>query len=234
MSKSLASKIIVALDLPDVRSALRVASDLRRSIKVVKVGPELWMKGGKRFLAQLMEMGFQVFLDLKFHDIPSTVYRACRASAALGISMLTVHALGGVAMLQAALEGVNEGAKKGRARVLGVTVLTSLNAEQLSWLGPELSMNHWVKKLSRWVQDAGLDGVIASAQEASVIRDICGKKFLIVTPGIRLAGGGDDDQKRIATPQEAFAAGANYIVMGRPIFEAKKPREVIEKIVETL
>jgi orotidine-5'-phosphate decarboxylase len=209
-----------------------VASDLRHSVKIVKIGPELWVKGGKDFVARLVDIGFEIFLDLKFHDIPTTVYRACRACASLGVSMLTVHTLGGAAMLQAALEGVGEGAKKNPPRVLGVTILTSLNSDQLSLLGMDPSIDRLVKKLAQLALGVKLDGVVASAQEASVVREACGKRFLIVTPGIRSVREESQDQKRIATPQEAFRAGADYIVVGRPVFEAKRPQEVIKRIMD--
>lgn len=225
--------IIVALDLPDVDSALKVAKAVSGLVGMVKIGPELWIHGGEGIVGPLADLGFRVFLDLKFHDIPSTVYRACRAVGSIeGVSMLTVHTMGGAAMLQAAMEGVRAQSKRGAPKVLGVTVLTSLDADHISILGIDRPIERLVKNLTQLAWEAELDGVVASAKEASAIRKSCGEDFLIVTPAIRLEEGEVQDQKRVSTPLEAIEAGANYIVIGRPVFEAESPRRVVEKILK--
>jgi orotidine-5'-phosphate decarboxylase len=193
---------------------------------LVKVGSQLFTAEGPRAVEKLAGLGFGIFLDLKFHDIPNTVAAAVSAAAALpGVRMMTLHTSGGLAMMRAAREAVNRGrARKRRAALLGVTVLTSLDGAALRRIGISGSPSSRVLHLARLAKEAGLDGVVASAQEARAIRRACGPRFLIVVPGIRPAAAALDDQARVATPTEAIRAGADYLVVGRPITAAADPR----------
>ena len=186
----------------------------------------------------LLATGEQVFLDLKFHDIPNTVQAAARQAGMLGVSLLTVHASGGLKMMEAAVDGVRAAAKaKGVAqptRVLAVTALTSLGAEDLAEVGLEGSPEEVVVRLARLAQAAGVDGVVASPREIAVIRQACGPNFLIVTPGIRPVTGGSDDQARTATPESAIRAGADYLVVGRPITQAADPVAAAQAMVDEI
>ncbi len=218
--------LIVALDVPTAEAGVRVAESLRERAATFKVGAEVFSAEGPLLARHLALSGLQVFLDLKFHDIPNTVRGATREAAACGVRMLDVHAAGGRKMLEAALEGAREGAEHaGHARplVLAVTVLTSLTHADLEELGvrdgPEATVERW----ARLAQSAGLDGVVASAREIAIIRRACGPRFVIVTPGIRLPAAASNDQARTATPAAALHAGADYLVVGRPITRAPDP-----------
>jgi orotidine-5'-phosphate decarboxylase len=219
------SPVIVALDYPDAAAALAMASRLDPKLCRVKVGKELFTAAGPALVETLATRGFEVFLDLKFHDIPNTVAGACKAAARLGVWMLNVHASGGRAMMQAAREAV-----EGRAKLIAVTVLTSLADADLADIGMTDGAEAAVTRLARLARSAGLDGVVCSAQEARALRAACGAQFDLVTPGIRLADGAADDQKRIMTPRAALDAGASYLVIGRPVTQAAEPLAVLERI----
>jgi orotidine-5'-phosphate decarboxylase len=218
-------KIIVALDYADADRALRLARQLNPQLCRVKVGKELFTASGPPLIDALHRLGFAIFLDLKFHDIPNTVAQACKSAAALGVWMLNVHALGGRAMMTAAREALS--AAPSAPRLIAVTVLTSMTASDLTEVGIDMSPAAAALQLARLTAESGLDGVVCSAQEASVLRKACGPQFLLVTPGIRLQDSAVDDQKRIATPAFALANGASYLVVGRPITRASDPLDAL-------
>jgi orotidine-5'-phosphate decarboxylase len=249
-------KLIVALDLPSGNAATRMAERLQGHAGMFKVGSELFTAEGPVPVRYLVTTGHRVFLDLKFHDIPNTVRAAAREAAELGVSMVNVHASGGRRMMEAALEGARSvlyqsvqgsalqsvgGRMQGsagiavgneaRPKVLAVTILTSLEGHDLEELGISGTPVEAVIRLARLAQSAGLDGVVASPREISAIRQACGPGFLIVTPGIRPASAATDDQARIATPASAIAAGADYLVVGRPITGAPDPVAAADAIV---
>lgn len=224
--------VIVPLDFPDAQSALALAARLDPALCRVKVGKELFVAAGPPVVAALQERGFEVFLDLKFHDIPNTVAGACRAAARLGVWMLNVHASGGEAMMRAAREAVE--AAPHRPLLVGVTLLTSLAEADLQRIGFAGGVEAAVERLARAARDSGLDGVVCSALEAPRLRRALGPAFRLVTPGIRLAGDARGDQARVATPAEAVRLGADYLVIGRPITQAKDPAAVLESIRASL
>lgn len=234
-------KLIVALDLPNGNAATRMAERLQDHVGMFKVGSELFTAEGPVPVRYLVTTGRRVFLDLKFHDIPNTVRAAAREAAELGVSMVNVHASGGRKMMEAALEGARSALHQGSAgvafgdeacpKVLAVTILTSLESQDLEELGISGTPVEAVIRLARLAQSAGLDGVVASPREISAIRQACGPGFLIVTPGIRPASAATDDQARIATPASAIAAGADYLVVGRPITGAADPVAAADAIV---
>jgi len=221
-------RIIVALDVPDAKAALDLASRLDPALCRLKVGKELFTAAGPALLEKLHKPGFGVFLDLKYHDIPNTVAGACRAAAELGVWMINVHALGGRAMMAAAREALPAGTA--RPRIIAVTLLTSLDAADMAEIGLAGSPQDAVLKLARLAQVCGLDGVVCSPQEAATLRRQCGKDFCLVTPGIRPAEAGQDDQQRVATPRQAIAGGADYLVIGRPITRAPDPLAALRAI----
>ena len=226
------SRVIVALDFPDAESALACVQRMSPRACKLKVGKELFTAQGPAFVEKLVERGFDVFLDLKFHDIPSTVARACSAAANLGVWMLNVHALGGATMLQAAREALGAGGE--RPLLIAVTVLTSMADADLRAIGIEESAAQTVYRLAGLAQQNGADGVVCSAQEAGGIRDRFGEAFLRVTPGIRLADGTADDQTRIMSPAMAVRNGASYLVIGRPVTRAVDPSAVLRRIEQEL
>jgi orotidine-5'-phosphate decarboxylase len=224
--------IIVALDYPDAAGALAMASRLDPALCRVKVGKELFTAAGPDIVRQLAGRGFDVFLDLKYHDIPNTVAGACRAAAKLGAWMLNVHASGGEAMMRAARDAV-----AGSARVplvIGVTVLTSLGDEDLAQIGFNANANDTVLRLAKLARQSGLDGVVCSAREAPLLRAALGPAFALVTPGIRLPGGDKGDQARTVTPAEAIGLGADYLVIGRPITASADPAATLRQIRESI
>ena len=226
------SRIIVALDYANAASALNLVNQLDPSLCKLKVGKELFTVAGPQFVEQLINKDFKVFLDLKFHDIPNTVAKACEAASNLGVWMLNVHASGGSAMMQAAMEGVSK--SKHTPYLIAVTVLTSMNQTSLSEIGIDTSIEDQVLKLAKLTQTSGLDGVVCSAQEAQILRKQLGKEFCLVTPGIRpkLGNGqvNQDDQSRVVTPADALNNGASYLVIGRPITQAISPLKTLEAI----
>jgi len=232
-------QLLVALDVDSGARALELASQLRDLAGGVKVGSRLFTSEGPTLVRRLVETGANVFLDLKFHDIPNTVAQAVEAAVSTGVWMLNVHASGGVPMMQAAARAAADtAAREGRRRplVIGVTVLTSMDDDTLRAAGVQRPLLEQVVTLARMAQEAGLDGVVASPQETAAIRSACGPDFSIVTPGIRGASAGTDknDQSRTMGPAEAVRAGASYIVVGRPIIAAADPRAAAAAIVEEL
>ncbi len=271
-SNVLDSKIIVALDYANAASALQLVNQLNPSLCKLKVGKELFTAAGPQLVETLVAKNFKVFLDLKFHDIPSTVAKACEAASQLGVWMLNVHASGGHDMMQAALEGVNKSANS--PHLIAVTVLTSMNQSNLTEIGIETSLENQVLRLAKLAQQAGLHGVVCSAQEAQLLRKQLGETFCLVTPGIRSAQINSqvnlnqfhanqanfklanlnqvdsnqvdsnqvnsnqvnsnqvnrDDQSRVVTPADALGNGASYLVIGRPITQAKNPLQALEAI----
>ncbi|MGH8661381.1 MAG: orotidine-5'-phosphate decarboxylase [Burkholderiales bacterium] len=221
-------RIIVALDFPDAKSALALAGRLDPALCRVKVGGELYTAVGPALVEGLRRSGFGVFLDLKFHDIPNTVAGACLAAADLGVWMINVHALGGRATMCAAREALSQIGRP--PKLLAVTLLTSMNATDLADIGIAGSAEDAVLRLARLARDCGLDGVVCSAQETAALRRQLGGGFWLVTPGIRPEGAAGDDQKRVATPREAIAGGADYLVIGRPITRAPDPLAALRAI----
>ena len=229
-----AERLIIALDVAHAKTALRLAEQLRGQAGLFKVGLELFSAEGPALVRKLVGLGAGVFLDLKFHDIPNTVRGAAREAARLDVAMLNVHASGGLAMMKAALEGVREGAPEAEEPlVLGVTLLTSLAAADLGEIGWKDSPEESVILLSRLAHSAGLNGVVASPKEAAAIRRALGPGFVIVTPGIRPAAA-SDDQARVSTPEAAIRAGADYLVVGRPITQSPDPNAAAEAILEEI
>ena len=225
-------RIVVALDVADTGSALALAARLDPKLCRVKVGKELFVAAGPEVVHRLQERGFEVFLDLKFHDIPNTVAGACRAAARLGVWMMNVHASGGAVMMQAAREAV-----AGVARpplLIAVTILTSLTDAALAEVGYAGNAADTVERLGRLARTSGMDGVVCSAQEAPLLRRAAGDDFVLVTPGIRLPTDARGDQSRVVTPADAVRLGAHYLVIGRPITAAKDPAATLESIRASL
>jgi orotidine-5'-phosphate decarboxylase len=225
-------QLVVALDVDTAAAARPLAERLRDVAGAFKIGSRLFTREGPSLVSELTSRGDRVFLDLKFHDIPSTVAGAVRAATALGVWMVNVHASGGSAMMRAAREAAHDEAAKRSRRaplVIAVTMLTSLDQHALNEVGIANPMTSQVDRLAALTQSAGLDGVVASPHEIGAIRARCGRDFVIVTPGIRDAGT-QDDQQRTMTAAEALAAGATYLVVGRPILAAADPRQAAERI----
>jgi orotidine-5'-phosphate decarboxylase len=223
-----AERLIVALDSTDLHDALRVAKRLQGLLRYAKIGSALFTAEGPAAIQRVRALGFEVFLDLKFHDIPSTVEKSCRVAARHRVAMLTVHACGEPPMLEAAVAGTRREASRlkiPRPWVIGVTVLTSIASDN------RRAMRDRVVALAAKAKRAGLDGVVASAHEASAIRRHMGKPFVIICPGIRPHAKRDSDQRRVASPREAIAGGADFLVVGRPITEAKDPRAVAQRLL---
>jgi len=228
-------RIIVALDLPDAERALEVARALKGQVEWVKVGITLFDGEGPAIVRELRSLGLKVFVDLKLHDIPHQVDGACRVLTRVGADMLTVHAGGGRAMLEAAVKATSEAAAKFQApkpKVIAVTVLTSLDDAALVEIGCASAAPQQVERLATLARDAGCDGVVCSPHEAELMRALLGPDALVVTPGVRPAGEGPGDQARVATPAEALEAGASHLVIGRPITEATDPAAAVRTIVE--
>ena len=214
------SKIIVALDFADESSAMGLVDRIDPKLCRVKIGKELFTRCGPGLVRNLVSNGYDVFLDLKYHDIPNTVANACKAAADLGVWMLNVHALGGPAMLAAAREALSD---QGSPLLIAVTVLTSSSAEDLKAVGIDQAPAQMVERLALLAKQQGMDGVVCSAQEAPALKSLLGMEFLLVTPGIRLPTDDKDDQKRIVTPADAVRQGSDFLVIGRPITQADDP-----------
>lgn len=232
-----APRVFVALDFANPMAALGLADRLDPAQCGLKVGKELFVIGGPEPVRWMVDRGFSVFLDLKFHDIPNTVASACAAATRLGVFMLNVHASGGSAMLRAARAAVDTSAKANGLStplLIAVTVLTSLADADLREVGHVGSAADEVLQLARLTRDCGLDGVVCSAHEAARLRQTCGPDFKLVTPGIRLADAAKDDQARIVTPEAAVQAGADYLVIGRPITQARDPLATLQAINASL
>ena len=222
------SRVIVALDYPDMDTARTVVMRLEPGLCRLKVGKELFTAAGPALIDMLIGRGFEVFLDLKYHDIPNTVARACAVAARMGVWMVNIHASGGANMLLAAREAVDR--EQHQPLLIGVTVLTSLSSADLSEIGVNATAAEQVLRLARLSRANGLDGVVCSAREAESLRAELGADFVLVTPGIRPAGMADNDQKRIMTPAQAITAGCHYLVIGRPVTQAEDPIAVLTAI----
>lgn len=230
-------KLIVALDVDNEKRAVELVDVLKNNVKFFKVGFELFSSCGPRIVEIIKEKDCEVFLDLKFHDIPNTVAKAASSITRLGVFMFNVHALGGYDMMKETVDVVADEAERlniERPRIIAVTVLTSMGEKELKKIGVSGNMEHAVLKLANLAKKAGLDGVVASPSEAKLIRKELGKDFLIVTPGVRPACVSTHDQKRVATPKEAIKAGADFIVVGRPIIEANSPEEAALDIIKEM
>lgn len=227
-TRSSGSRIIVALDYPATAQAQAFVDRIEPAQCRLKVGKELFTRAGPPFVESLVARGFDVFLDLKFHDIPNTVASACHAAADLGVWMVNVHALGGERMLLAAREGVARGAS--RPLLIAVTILTSMDAGDLAAVGIAGSPEDNVLRLASLARHCGLDGVVCSPRETAALHARFGRDFLLVTPGIRPAGAATDDQRRVMTPAQAVSNGASYLVIGRPVTQADDPIGVLRTL----
>ena len=232
MSERTDRPLIVALDFPNEQQALAMVAALDPARCRVKVGKELFTRCGPPIVERLARDGFDVFLDLKFHDIPNTVAAACAAAADLGCWMINVHASGGRAMMEAAAECLANRAES--PLLIAVTVLTSMDDAAIREIGFETGAAELVVRLARLAQSSGMAGVVSSPQELVAIRNACGQAFVTVTPGVRPAAASADDQKRVATPAAARAAGASYLVVGRPVTQAADPAAAVEAIIAEL
>jgi len=224
--------IITALDYKTAQSALEFVEKIDPSLTRLKVGKELFTCAGPALVEQLQAKGFDVFLDLKFHDIPNTVKGALEAAASLGVWMVNVHAGGGRRMLDAARAAIPVAGEAGGTRLIAVTVLTSMDDDELAGVGVKNTAQQQVEVLAQLAIDQGLDGVVCSAQEVGLIRSIASSSFLTVTPGVRLATANvaNDDQRRVMTPTDAIKAGSNYLVIGRPITQSDNPLDTLKTI----
>lgn len=227
-------KIIFALDVNDLHEIDRFAGLLSGRVGMFKVGKELFTACGREAVKAVQRHGGEVFLDLKFHDIPNTVARAMLEAARLGVQLANLHALGGYEMMETAANAVRDEFGDDRPCLLAVTILTSSTAETLQRVGIEHPVDQMVVRLARLAQEAGMDGVVASPHEIKLIRQACGPDFLVVTPGVRPSFAALDDQKRIMTPADAVKAGADYLVIGRPIAKADDPAIAADMIVDDI
>lgn len=228
----MSSPVIVALDFPAAEQALAVAQQLSPSACRVKVGKELFTRSGPGIVEALQQLGFEVFLDLKFHDIPNTTAMAVKAAAELGVWMVNVHCSGGLAMMAACRE-VLEQHRGTTPLLIGVTVLTSMEQSDLAGIGLDVEPATQVLRLAQLAERAGLDGLVCSAQEAQALKQQWPAGQL-VTPGIRPAGSAQDDQKRILTPEQALQAGSDYLVIGRPITQAADPAQALQGVLDSI
>lgn len=229
--------IIAALDVPTPELALKLAEEIRPVVGAFKIGNQLFTSAGPDIVRRIRESGASVFLDLKFHDIPNTVSTAVAAATRLDVQMLTIHTSGGSEMMQAAQESAQKTAEQcGRKSplVLGVTVLTSMDSQALAEVGCEANVGAQVERLASLAIKAGLGGLVCSPLEITALRQILPREVELVTPGIRTGSEKADDQKRTLTPKEALAAGANWLVIGRPIYGAKNPRAAAEEILQSV
>jgi len=224
-SKVNKSQIIVSLDYATETPALELVAQLDAQKCRLKVGKELFTSAGPAFIEKLVALNFDVFLDLKFHDIPNTVAKACAAASELGIWMLNVHASGGRAMMSAAREAIDK--SNNQPLLIAVTILTSLTNDDLNDIGVSATIDEQVLRLANLAQSSGLDGIVCSALEVANLRQQLGSEFGLVTPGIRPAGTAHDDQKRIMTPAQAIRAGSSYLVIGRPITQSENPLQAL-------
>lgn len=223
-------KIIVALDFQNAKSAINFSRQLNPQMCRLKVGKELFTAAGPQLVEALQQQNFDVFLDLKFHDIPNTTAKACQAASNLGVWMVNVHASGGLEMMQAAREAVDKSTNK--PLLIAVTVLTSMSELALQKIGIQTPLQQHVLNLATLTKEAGLDGVVCSAQEATLLKENLGQDFCLVTPGIRPKNAAKDDQTRIVTPEDALKLGAHYLVIGRPITQAESPLKALEDIYQ--
>jgi len=232
MNQKVTSPVIVALDYPDVKQAQAMVEQLDPLRCRLKVGKELFTRGGPQLVEKIVERGYEVFLDLKYHDIPNTVAGACAAAAELGIWMVNVHALGGRKMMEAAREAIEKANHK--PLLIAVTVLTSMGEDDLNEIGLSGSPASNVQRLASLAEDSGMDGVVCSPQEVTMLRDTITSEFRLVTPGIRPTWSAKGDQTRITTPSDAIRNGSDYLVIGRPITAAPQPLEALRLIEDEL
>jgi orotidine-5'-phosphate decarboxylase len=225
-------RIIVALDFDNAVSALALADQLNPNQCRLKVGKELFVAAGPQLVKSLTDRGFDIFLDLKFHDIPNTVAKAILAAADLGVWMSNVHASGGCRMMTAAKQSIEQ--HGGDMLLIAVTVLTSMDDSDLHQVGINTAAGDQVKKLAELTKQSGLDGVVCSAQEASALKQQLGQDFKLITPGIRLTNSASDDQRRIVSPPQAIELGSDYLVIGRPITQAQDPMHMLQEINKSL
>ncbi len=221
-------KFILALDVSTQKEALELVSKFYPTIKIFKVGKELFTREGPSIVKEIQKIGGKVFLDLKFHDIPNTVERASRAAAQLGVFMFTVHTLGGADMMKAA-RGALDGLAEPKPFIVGVTILTSLSDEALKTLGFFEDSKMLVLRLAAMAKAAGCDGVVSSAEEVSWVKKEMGRDFLVVTPGIRFLDTHSDDQKRVSTPEAALSLGSDFLVLGRSLLQSKDPLRLLKE-----
>jgi len=229
---SIVPKLFIAIDENDKNKAKELIQKLSPEICGIKVGKELFTACGPEIIEWVQEKGFKVFLDLKYHDIPNTVERACFAASKMGVSILNVHALGGKDMMLAAKEGVDK--SNNNPYVIAVTLLTSMDSNGLKEIGFTTSVNKQILNLAKNASKANLDGIVCSAKDITNIKTALPEKFLYVTPGIRLSNSTKDDQKRVSTPLEAIKIGSSILVIGRPITEAKNPEAVVNSIMKEI
>ena len=225
-------KIYVALDYQSASDADALIEQLPSGKVGLKVGKELFTSAGPQWVSSLVEKGFSIFLDLKFHDIPNTVAKAVTAAAKLGVDVVNVHASGGSRMMKAAADALKE--TDNPPLLIGVTVLTSMDESDLKELGISKSVNEQVEYLARLAKSSGLKGVVCSAQEANMLKAACGNDFKLMTPGIRPEGSSKDDQRRTMTPAEAVTVGVDYMVIGRPITQSPNPAQAVENILASI
>jgi len=227
-------KIAIALDVSSRQDALRLVKDLHDLVGMFKVGSQLYMAAGPALVREIIDSGARVFLDLKFHDIPNTVTHAAVEAAQLGVSMMTIHASGGRAMMQAVAREVREKFGDRKPVIVAVTVLTSLDKRGLSEIGIEHPLDEQVRRLALLAEECGIDGVVCSPHEIQLIRKAVKPSFRIVVPGIRMANQSLNDQQRAATPRDAITAGADYIVVGRAVTDEADPRAALERIIASI
>ncbi len=223
------SPVVIALDFKDKASTLNLVNQLQPELCRLKVGKELFVRCGPDLVKELIGKGFDVFLDLKFYDIPNTVAAACEAAADLGVWMVNVHASGGRKMMQAARKAISGTSQK--PLLIGVTVLTSLSRQDIAETGLDIEPELQVLRLANLARDSGLDGVVCSPLEAELLKQEVAEDFCLVTPGVRPAGSDVGDQQRIMTPSQALLAGSDYLVIGRPITASKNPLKALEAII---
>ena len=227
-------KVIVALDMSSREEALQLLEQLHDLAGMFKVGGQLFMSAGPGIIQEIIGNGGNVFLDLKFHDIPNTVTQAAVEAAKLGVSMMTVHAAGGRVMMETVAKELAQNFGDRRPQVVAVTVLTSLDTRALFEMGLEHPLDEQVQKLALLAQQSGIDGVVCSPREIQFVRKVVNPQFKIVSPGIRLPGQSLSDQQRVATPREALSSGADYIVVGRAVTDGRDPRSALQRLLETL
>jgi len=231
---SMRERLIVALDVDTLEQATDLVRQLADEVGMFKIGKQLFTHAGPQAVRQIQELGGEIFLDLKFHDIPNTVAKAAIEATRLGVKMFNVHASGSLEMMRMTVKEVKRVCRQQKLRkpiMLAVTVLTSLNQDDLERVGVERKVADQVVRLALLTKEAGMDGVVASPHEVADIREACGRRFVIVTPGIRPLAGNHNDQQRVTTPQDAVRGGVDYIVVGRPILEAKDPVTAARAIV---
>lgn len=225
-------KVIVAVDYPTIEPVRHLVNQLSPELCRLKIGNILFTRYGPKLVEEFMQAGFEIFLDLKFHDIPQTVANACRSAAAIGAWMVNIHVSGGVKMMTTAKQALHN--CKNRPLLIGVTLLTSLDQQDIASIGITQPIEEIVLQMATQAQTAGLDGVVCGSTEAPLLRSHLGDDFILVTPGIRLPGDNNNDQKRVLTPKAAINAGSSYLVIGRSITDSDNPRKTLEGIIQTI